>query len=600
LGITSKHWRLLPHDRTAIEQLAATLRVPPIVAQVLLNRGLGDVPAARLFLDAPLAGLHRPELLPDATAAAERLYQAVQQGRRICVFGDYDVDGISGTAILWQALKLLNAQADFYVPHRLDEGYGLNSKALQQIAQSGATLVITVDCGITAVEEAEEAKRLGLELIVTDHHEPKQQLPAAAVLVHPSLPGGTYPFAELSGAGVAFKVAWALCMRACGSEKVTPQFREFLLEAVALATLGLVADVVALQGENRVLVGHGLKQLQQTKGVGLRALLESAGIGGKPVVLAEDIAFKLAPRLNAAGRLGPARLVVELLTTNIQPRATDLVRQLEGHNQQRQQLERRIASQAREQISERSWEEAPALVLASEDWHPGVIGIVAGRLAEQYARPALLIALTRGRGVLTEPPADSAGVPLAGHGSGRAVPGFPLHEALQECSDLLLSHGGHAAAAGFRIEPERIDEFRDRFCLLTARRFPTGMPPPQLVIDAEVPLSALTLGLMRDLDRLEPFGSANRRPLFLAGGLEVVGEPQKLGGGERHLGFRVRQGGTTLRCIAFGMGDRLDELLSDGGNCCLVFAPKINEWQGRRNVELEVVDLQAGPQARLR
>lgn len=593
---TAKHWRLLPHDPAAIERLAASLRIPAIVAQVLLNRGLGEPSAAQLFLDAPLNGLHRPELLPGANQAAERLHQAVQQGRRICVFGDYDVDGISGTAILWLALKLLNASVDYYVPHRLDEGYGLNGKALRQIAQSGATVVITVDCGITAVEEAEEARKLGLELIVTDHHEPKEQLPAADVLVHPGLPGGTYPFAGLSGAGVAFKVAWALCMRDCGSERVTPQLREFLLEAIALATLGLVADVVPLQGENRVFVRHGLKQLQRTRAVGLRALLESAGLGGKPVVLAEDIAFKLAPRLNAAGRLGPARLVVELLTTTVQPRAADLVRQLEGHNQQRQQLERRIAGQAREMVLERGQESAAALVLASEDWHPGVIGIVAGRLAEQFARPALMIALTRGCGVL----AEGEAAPLVGHGSGRAVPGFPLHEALHECGDLLLSHGGHAAAAGFRIDPARIDEFRDRFCLLTARRFPTGMPPPQLTIDAEVPLSALTLGLLRDLDRLEPYGSANRRPLFLAGGLEVAGDPQKLGGGERHLGFRVRQGGTTLRCIAFGMADRVDELMSEGGSCCLVFAPKINEWQGRRNVELEVVDLQAGPQARLR
>jgi single-stranded-DNA-specific exonuclease len=600
---TVKQWHLLPNDPGAIARLAASLRVTPVVAQILVNRGLAEPAAARHFLDSPLSDLHKPDLLSGATEAAERLHRAVREGRRICVYGDYDVDGITGTSILWQALRLMNAQAEYYVPHRLDEGYGLNVKALHQIARSGASVVITVDCGISALEEASEAKRLGLELIITDHHEMKSELPSAAVLVHPRLPGGSYPFGDISGAGVAFRVAWALCQKVCGSEKVSPVFREFLLDGVALAALGLVADVVPLKGENRVFVRHGLARLEQMQSPGIRALLESTGLTGKSRILAEDVGFKLAPRINAAGRLGPARLVVELLTTATPERATELVRNLEANNQQRQQLERRILAEARELIASEGLADSPALVLASSDWHPGVIGIVAGRLADQFARPALLIAVTELRlppAVMSDEP-DEAPIRQGsvGHGSGRSVPGLPLHEVLQECTDLLLGHGGHAAAAGFKIAPEQIDSLRARFCEAVSRRFADGLPAPRLAIDAEVPLSALTLNLLKELDSLEPYGSDNRRPLFLAGDLQIVGEPKKMGGGERHISFQVKQEGTTLRAVGWNMAERIEELMSDSGRCCMVFAPKVNEWQGRRKVELEITDFQPGPRARL-
>lgn len=587
LSVT-KTWQLLSHDPAAIDRLAGALRLSPIVAQLLLNRGVHEPDAAGRFLTAPLTDLYPPAALPGAVAAAERLFQAVQQGQRICVYGDYDVDGITGTAILWQALRLLEANVDFYVPHRLEEGYGLNADALRQIARSGAALVVTVDCGISALAEAEEARRLGLELIVTDHHEFKERLPDAALLVHPRLPGHGYAFGALSGAGVAFKVAWALCQKACASEKVTPRFREFLLDGVVLTALGLVADVMPLSGENRVFVRHGLRRLRQTPSLGLKALLESAGLGDKRQLCADDVSFKLAPRLNAAGRLGCARLVVELLTTPSAQRATDLARYLEGQNQQRQQLERRILAQAREMLEAEDLDRLPAIVLANPEWHPGIIGIVAGRLAERYGRPALLIAL---------PPENHAGAEALGQGSGRSVSGFALHEALARCTEYLAGHGGHAAAAGFRIAAAQVDAFRERFAACVAETF-SGIPPaPRLVLDAEVPLSVLTPGLLDALDRLEPYGSANRRPLFLAGGLQVAEEPKRIGGGERHISFRVRQQGTTLRAVAFGMAERLDELMSMDGQCCLAFTPRLNEWNGFRRVELEVVDLQPGARA---
>jgi len=588
LSTPTKTWQLLPHDRSAIDRLAGSLSLPPIVAQLLLNRGVECPVAARRFLEAPLPGLHAPSLLPGVPEAAERLHDAVQRGQRICIYGDYDADGITGTAILLQLLRLMNAVVDFYVPHRLEEGYGLNAEALRTIKESGAQVVVTVDCGISAVAEADEARRLGLDLIITDHHEFKAQLPAANVLIHPRLPGTSYPFDGLSGAGVAFKLAWAVAQRFCGSDKVTPRFREYLLDAVVLAALGLVADVVPLHDENRILVRYGLTRLRQAPSIGLKALLEAAAIADKPRLFAEDIGYKLAPRLNAAGRLGCARLAVELLTTTSTQRAVDLARFLETQNQQRQTLERRIAAQAREMAA--PYDGAPALVLASEEWHPGVIGIVAGRLAEQTARPVLLIALARAR---------KGDAEVIGQGSGRSVEGFALHQALQQCDDLLLGHGGHAAAAGFRVRPESIDAFRDRFCACAAGQFGGGPPAPQLILDAEVPLGALTLGLLRDLDRLEPYGSANRRPLFLAGDLDVVGEPSRIGKGELHMSFKVRQQDTTLRAIAFGMAERLNELMSAGGKCCLAFRPTVNEWNGRRTVELQVADLQAGPRAAL-
>ncbi len=621
----TKTWHLLPHDPVAVERLAASLKAPHVVAQLLLNRGVDSADQARRFLDAPLTGLHPPELLPGVPEAADRIVAAIKAGRKLCVYGDYDVDGLSGSAILLQCLRLLGARVDLYVPHRLEEGYGLNCEALRQIAKADASMVVTVDCGIASSAEAAEAKRLGLELIVTDHHEFKVTekgdypssskgqspfsvtLPDAAVLVHPRLPGSSYPFGGLSGSAVAFKLAWALAQRECGGPKVTPRFREFLLDAVALAALGIVADVVPLHDENRILVRHGLNRLRQTALPGVRALCEAAGIQVGAELRASDVGYKLAPRLNAAGRLGCARLVVDLLTTTRREQAVDLARFLEEQNGQRQTLERSLLKEARALAERDGRFDEPALVLAGQGWHPGVIGIVAGRLTEAYGRPVVIIALPaphplplspEGRGVRGEG-TDTLLRGLA-VGSCRSIPGFAMHEALQTCSAVLAGHGGHAMAAGLRLPPENVDAFRERFCSYVAAHFPGGTPAPRLVLDAEAPLSVLTPGLLNDLDKLEPYGAENRPPVLLAGGLEVVGEPRKVGQGERHLSFMVRQNGTRLKAIAFGMADRVDELMSAGGACSLAVTPKINEWNGRRYVDVQVADLQAGAQTRLK
>ncbi|MFO0927571.1 MAG: single-stranded-DNA-specific exonuclease RecJ [Gemmataceae bacterium] len=587
----ARTWRLLPHDRPKVEQLARALQLPPLVAQLLLNRGVSAPDQARRFLDAPIGGLHPPRLLPGLDDAVERITRAVETRQRICVYGDYDVDGVTGSAILLQMLRLLGAKPDLYLPHRLTEGYGLNREALRQIAANGNQLVITVDCGIASLAEAEEARRLGLQLIITDHHEMKAELPAADVLVHPRLPGSGYPFGGLCGAGVALKLAWGLAMRKCGGEKVTEIYREALLEAVGLAALGVIADVVPLQDENRILVRYGLERLARRPPAGVLALCEAAQLD--PTALrAGDIGYKIAPRINAVGRLGQAEVAVELLTTGRRERAVDLARHLERLNADRQKLERETVQRARQLIESERRENDPALILASGDWHGGIVGIVAGRLAEQYGRPALMVTLPKS--------ADEDGehARLA-TGSGRSVAGVALHEALTACGDLLVGHGGHEAAAGFRLLPENLPAFRERFCAYVAGRFPDGLPAPQLELDAEAPLGALTIGLLGDLDRLEPYGAKNRRPLFLAGGLQVEGEPRKVGQGERHLSFRVRQGAVTLKAIGWNMADRLPELLSAGGACCLAVTPKRNEWNGRVSVDLEVADFQPGLEARL-
>lgn len=586
MAAVEKIWHLVQHDRFAMERLARELQASPVIAQLLFNRGVRNAVDGRRFLDAPLKGLHPPQTLPGVPAAVERLYSAIQDKRRVCIYGDYDADGVTGTAILLGLFQLLGAPAEFYVPHRLDEGYGLNVEALRQLASTGVKVVVTVDCGIASLEEADEAKRLGIELIVTDHHEMKDRLPDAAVCVHPRLPGTSYPFGGLSGAGVAYKLAWALAVRHCGSEKVTDRIRNYLLDSLCLATLGLIADVVPLHDENRILVRCGLDRMQNRPPLGVKALVETCRASSENANMrAEDVAFKLAPRLNAAGRLGCARLVVELLTTANTAKARDLATFLDAQNTERQSVERKMVAQAKD-LYDAQCQGAPAVVLWHPEWHPGVVGIVAGRMVEHSGRPAFLFAAKSDQSIYA--------------GSGRSIPGLELHQALRACDDLLLGHGGHAMAAGAKIVPEKLEEFRTRFEQYVRDHFPGGEPPaPRIRLDAEVPLSALTFGLLDEIDRLEPYGADNPKPKFLAGGLQIVGEPKVMGVDGRHLNFRLAQGETKIRAVGWGMGSRLEELKSGGGHCCVAFTPRKNDFQGRTSIEVEVHDFQPNEVAKL-
>lgn len=580
-----KRWRILPHDPDRIAALQRAAGIPAVVAQLLVARGTTDAAAARRFLDPQLSALHDPELLPGCEAAARRIHQAIAARRRITIYGDYDVDGMTGTALLWLCLRMLGAEADYYVPHRIDEGYGLHCEALETLARNGAELLVTVDCGVTALAAAEACAGMGLELVITDHHEPGPELPRAAAVVHPRLPGSRYPFGALSGSGVALKLAWSLCRQASGTKKVAPRMREFLLQAVGLAALGTVADVVPLVDENRILVHYGLMSLAARPTPGLAALLRVAGLHDKERLDGEDLAFALAPRLNAAGRLGQPQLGVELLLTERPDRAEELAQYIDQLNESRKTLERSILLAAGKQARTR-FDPAhdAALVLDGRGWHPGVIGIVAGRLAERFHRPVVLVGW------------DSAGV-KPGIGSARSVPGFDLYAALRACGQYLLSYGGHAAAAGLRIAPDRMDAFRSAFCEVAASRIQPHEREAQLMIDAEAPLSAFSFEIVRQLERLAPFGEGNPRPLLCTTGVRLAEPPRPIGGGGNHLSMKVVQHGVSLRAVAFGGGEWSAELARLEGPFDIAFRPVINHFRGRRSVELHLVDWRQGEQS---
>jgi len=574
----AKIWRIHTHDSARIAELGRTAGVSPIVAHLLLARGIVGVEQIREFLDCKLTDLRDPDLLPGVPEAAERLAAAIADRRKITVYGDYDVDGMTAVALMIECLRLLGADVNFFVPRRLEEGYGLNSEALKTLAAQGTKVVVSVDCGIAAVAEADAARECGLELIVTDHHEMGAELPRAAVLVHPRLPGTSYPFAGLSGAGVAFKLAWSLCRRAEGTSKVSPRLRDYLLGAVGLAALGTVADVVPLVDENRVLVHHGLKSLCERPSIGIGALLKVVALHEKQRLECEDIGFMLAPRLNAAGRLGQAELAVELLTTTNPERAHALAEYVHELNNNRQSLERSIYLTAHKQIVEKfDLEHDSAFVVADSDWHPGVIGIVAGRLAEKFHRPVILIAL------------DKLGV-KPGTGSARSIPGLELHRALSACTEHLLGHGGHAAAAGLKIDERKIDDFRNDFCDFVATELADGNRKIELAIDAEAPLAGLTLDAVKQIEQLAPFGASNPRPTFCATGLRLDEPPKKIGGGGRHLALKVSQHRTPMRAVSFGNGEWAEELGQVTGLIDVAFRPVINEFRGRRTVEMQIVD----------
>lgn len=577
-----RNWRFAPYDETLARDLCRSLRIAPLTAQVLLARGYATAEDATDFLDAKLTDLHDPDELPGVAEAADRIVAAVKAGRRITIYGDYDVDGMTATAILWHCLKLENADVRYYIPCRLDEGYGLNGDALRTLHEEAPQqLVVSVDCGITAVSEAALARDLGLELIITDHHQMDNELPEAC-LVHPRLPGSEYPFGDLCGAGVAFKLAWAVCKRFGDGEKASPRMREFLKQAVSLAAIGTVADVVPLHGENRVLVRYGLDGLQRRAAPGLKALIEIAGINmSAPLQADDDVGFKISPRLNAAGRLGQARLAVELLTTSSPERGITLAKYLDDLNKKRRTVETRIVKRAKQMVAENpDWESHKALVLAHHDWHPGVIGIVANRIAEHFEKPTVLVSL----------PADSN----VGQGSARSFAGFNLHAALAACASHLESFGGHAVAAGLKIRSEAIDAFREEFNEFVSSNHDLSEQDLEMAIDAEVRLADVTLKSVKELDRLGPFGQNNDRPLFAATRLQLNGPPKRMGEGGNHLSLTVRQFDTTLRAVAFGRGDWADEIEAAGGSIDLCFAPSINRFRGRENVEMMIQDWQPG------
>lgn len=573
-----KRWIIAPPSEKA-RALADALKTSSMIAQVLINRGITDPDECRRFISPSLKQLHEPDAIANLNAAACRIVQAIRSAQKIVIYGDYDVDGITGTAILWHAIKLLGGQVEHYIPHRLEEGYGLNAEAICAICDAGAELIVTVDCGITAVAEAGLAAERGVDLIITDHHDWHAQLPKCLEIVHPRLGlGGTassYPNPYLCGAGVAFKLAWAIGQSHAGTLRVNDGYRRFLIEATALAALGTIADVVPLVGENRVLAHFGLSGLQQSQLVGVKALIESAGLSGQKLD-SYHVGFLLAPRLNASGRMGHAREAVELLTDADEPRAKKVAAELEQQNRDRQALERRIFGEAMEQAERMGMDkdDCRAVVLASAGWHPGVIGIVASRVVGRLNRPTILIALS-----------DDLG-----QGSGRSIPGFHLARALEACHDHLIGHGGHEMAAGLRISARQIDGFRGAFAAYARDAISPEMLVPALQIDCVAELRQLTLPVVQDLHRLGPFGTGNRKPVICCEGLEVAAIPRRVGRAGEHLQIVIRQDGFTMKCIAFNYGELFDQF-QPGCRIDLAAEPVVNAFSGRQNVELEVRDV---------
>jgi single-stranded-DNA-specific exonuclease len=575
-----KRWEISP-QQPAAEELAARLKISPLIAQILLNRGIENFDEAQAFLRPNLLALIEPALLPGLPAAADRIAKAIRDHEKIVIYGDYDVDGITAVSILWHAITLLGGEVGTYIPHRIDEGYGLNAEALQQIIDGGAKLIVTVDCGITAVEPAKIARQRGVDLIITDHHQwhgDPPDLPDCFAIVHPRFPGAAavYPNPHLCGAGVAFKLAWGIGKAVCGEARVSESFRGFLIEATALAALGTIADVVPLVGENRVLAHFGLSGLQQSKLTGIRALIESATLTGKNLD-SYHVGFLLAPRLNACGRLGHAALAVEMLTTATAEKAREIAVYLESQNRARQAVEKQILEQALAQIETNGWgnDGHRALVLAAAGWHPGVIGIVASRIVDRFHRPVVMIALTEGHG----------------QGSARSIPGFHLARALESCAEYLVAYGGHEMAAGLKIESNRVDDFRAAFQNYAASVVTDEMLIPQLRLECIADLSQITEALVNDLERVGPFGHGNRRPLLCLEKATVAAPPRRVGKTGDHLQLMVKQNGRTIRCIAFQSADLIDRLSPDTA-VRLAVEPCINDFNGRRTVELQVKDFQ--------
>jgi single-stranded-DNA-specific exonuclease len=547
--MASGTWQLAPCPHREVDELAAALEIDEITASVLVRRGYGGVDEARRFLDGALPG-HDPFLLGDMREAVETIVAAVGAGARICVHGDYDADGICATALAVLLMRELGADVSWHLPSRFEEGYGLNAQTLTRLAEEGFDLVVTVDCGITAVEEVEHATSLGLEVVVTDHHRPAETFPGCPVVAPLK---GDYPFTGLCGTGVVWKLAEALL----GADH---PFLERHLDVVALAT---VADVVPLVDENRGLALVGLRRLAQTQKPGLRALLRVAGVD--PAVLDEGaIGFRLAPRINASGRLCRPEAALQLLLTEDAAEAKELAEQLETLNRERQAVEERIVREAIDEIE--SWTAARrnhrGYVVAGEGWHEGVIGIVASRLVERYHRPVVVVAGTDG----------------AWKGSGRSVAAFDLHGGLAACAQHLVRFGGHRAAAGLTIEAPQVETFAAAFAAHCDGVLSEDDLQPVTQIDAIVPGAKLHLGLAVELARLAPFGLGNPGVTLLVDGCELA-DLGTVGDG-KHLRFRVRQRGRDSgSAIAFGMGGQLDRLRRQG-RYDVAFRLQENRWNG--------------------
>ncbi|MBM4125134.1 MAG: single-stranded-DNA-specific exonuclease RecJ [Nitrospira sp.] len=560
-----KQWVFREVDLTQRGMFAQSLSISPITASVLLSRGVATIEQARYWLAPQAASLHDPLQLPDLERAIDRLHRAVTTGERICFYGDYDVDGIAATSLYLTFFRSVGGNAVSYIPHRIHEGYGLNVQAIRRLRQEGVGLLVTSDCGSTAPREVELANSLGLDVIITDHHQLEAGLPPALAVINPYRADSSYPFRGLCSGGLAYKVVLAY-QEKYGHADVSA---ESLLDLVALAT---VADVVPLKDENRFFVREGMALISRGARCGIKALKQVAGIDRD--CTSGTVAFKLAPRINAAGRLAHAEAGVRLLTTESDAEAREIAEELERLNRERQRIEEATTNEALAAV--RTSAVPAGLVLGARHWHLGVVGIVAARLVERYHRPAIVIAV------------NEQGI---GKGSARSVPGFDLYEALSACRDLLEGFGGHPSAAGLTIQESRIPMLQDRFAEIAGGWVGTGSPLPQIHVDAEVNLHEVDQQLVRELGMLHPYGAGNPEPIFAVKNVAILNQRVV---GERHLKLTVRHGRSQpFDSIGFRMGSLADLGLSADRAVDLAFVPEINRWNGLDRVQLRIRDLKA-------
>lgn len=556
-----------PLPQSELRNLSARFGIPPVIVTILANRQINTELALKNYISKSMANIHNPMLMDGMKEAAERIKKAIENHEKIVIYGDYDVDGITSTALLYLFLKEQNADVSYYIPDRKSEGYGINIMAINKFIKSKTNLVITVDCGITAVGEVEFAKLSKLDMIITDHHTCKEKIPDALAVLNPKKPNCEYPFKELSGAGVAFKLILGMAMVL--GLNTGECFRKYC----DIAAIGTIADVVPLVDENRIIVAKGLEILNNTNRAGLKAIFEVSGVLGKPIT-ASTIAFAVAPRLNAAGRLGTAVTAVELMTENDSQRAYEIAKELNDENRERQLTEQQIYSEAVQMVeNDENFKKKKVIVLAKEGWHNGVIGIVASKINDKYYKPCILI--THEKGI--------------GKGSGRSIEGMNLFDALTAVKDDLVEFGGHSIAAGLSIDMNNIEKFDKDINDYANKTLKPEDMVQKIMIDTDISPKDVTLENAKMLLNLEPYGMGNAKPVFSISAVKIA-NIAAMGQDNKHLRMRLVWENKYINAVGFGMGEYVSEF-NQNDIVDVAFTMEVNNFQGNSQVQLQIKDI---------
>jgi len=543
------------------------MKCPDMIAEMLVRRELYDQSAINNFFHPSLSSTHDPFLFEDMSKAVDRIIKAIKDNELITIYGDYDVDGTTSTALLYLGLKKVNAHIDFYIPHRMIDGYGLSISGVDQLKENGTSLIISVDCGINSINEVESINNLGMDIIITDHHNPKEELPDAVAIINPKLPDCRYPCKELAGVGVAYKLLMAVYLQlGIDSSELSNKYLD-------LVALGTIADIVPLVGENRIYSSIGLEHMVKRQNIGMNALINIAGLTEKELNTG-DIVFGIAPRINAAGRMGTALTAVELMVSVDEKESRELAQQIEHQNSLRQQIDQKTFNEAC-QIIEKKYndlENTLFIVVSSDEWHPGVIGIVASKLVEKYYRPAVMISFKDGMG----------------SGSGRSIADFDLFDALSHVQEYLDTFGGHKYAAGLSILAEYVDTFENQITRYMRSKITPELLVPPLKIDSNLELYEINENLLEWLNHFAPFGPGNMKPVFYTRGVTLVGYPYCVG--KNHLKLKVMKDGCELDLIGFNLGDYLP-FLKKGTQIEIAYSLEFNTWQGRTSIQGKLKDL---------